>query len=452
MTIRSWWRLAATGTAATALLLAGCGSDDAGSSDEPDAAQANGDDGDDAGDVEEPAEPITLTFQTLAWQTASVEANEAIVDAWNEANPNVQVELLQGDWNNVNDQLLTAFEGGTAPDVFHYESTTLQEFADRGNVLDLAPYLSDDIVADIRDGAWDTVTYGDGVYGVPFLQESQVIFANAEILDAEGVELPTVDNPWTWDEFAAVAQDLTTDDRYGVVYPLRSPANRILNLSRNFGGDFFTDPDGAATAVFGPAEGEVLQRIHDMFYVDESAAPDGLGMSASDSLPAFFDGQYAMLAGAIWLRQQLIEQGPDDFEWVTLPALVGDSSAQGAVAQTISVSADAEHPEQAVAFIEYFLNPENQVELAAGDWLLPTSQEAATAPELNDPETGWDVAVATATDLEIAPFQLVKGFEEWKDKVANPALQEFFADQISLEELGRKLTDEGNNILERYHR
>ncbi|WP_165368041.1 extracellular solute-binding protein, partial [Phytoactinopolyspora endophytica] len=86
--------------------------------------ESNGADGQEgAAEPEEPDEPISLEFQTLAWQTASMEANEAIVDAWNEENPNVQVNLLQGDWNNVNDQLLTAFEGGTAPDIFHYEST-----------------------------------------------------------------------------------------------------------------------------------------------------------------------------------------------------------------------------------------------------------------------------------------------------------------------------------------
>ncbi|NED97410.1 sugar ABC transporter substrate-binding protein [Phytoactinopolyspora alkaliphila] len=438
-------RLAGAVVAAAALLLTACGGDDADSSDEDGGAAT-------PGEVEEPEEPITLTFQTLAWQTASVEANEEIVEAWNEEHPNIQVELLQGDWNNVNDQLLTSFEGGTAPDVFHYESTTLQEFSDRGNVLDLNEYLSDEIRSDIREGAWDTVTYDGGVYGVPFLQESQVIFANATILADEGIELPTIDEPWTWDEFADVAGQLTTDDRYGVVFPLKSPANRILNLSRNFGADFFTDPAGEATAVFGDAESQVISRIHQMMYDDESAAPDGVGMSSTDALPAFFDGQYAMLPGAIWLRQQLIEQGPDGFEWVTLPALEGETQAQGAVAQTLSVSADTEYPEEAVAFTEYFLSAENQVKLAAGDWLLPTSQEAVTAPELNDPETGWDIAISTADTLEIAPFQLVKGFEEWKSKVANPAMQEYFSDQITLDDLGAQLTEEGNGILERYHR
>lgn len=453
-------RVAVALAATTALALAACGGDD----DDPDASTSDdtanetaddpeGDaEGDAGGEMAEPDEPISLTFQTLAWQTASIEANEEIVEAWNAEHPNVQVDLLQGDWGSVHDQLVTSFEGGTAPDVFHYESSVLQDFADRGNVLDLSDYLSEEIRSDIRQGAWDTATYDEGIYGVPFLQESQVVFGNASLLADAGVDLPTLDDPWTWDEFSTAAEQLTTGDQYGAAFPLKSPANRVLNLSQNFDGDYFTVDADSVEAVFGDAEGEVPGRIHEMIYSDESASPDTLGMSNTDALPGFFDGQYALLPGPIWLRQQLIEQGPDGFEWVTLPPLEGDSLAQGAASQTISVAAGTEHPEWAVAFTEYFLNAENQAKLAAGDWLLPTSQAAASDPALNDAETGWDVAIATGDDLQMAPFQRVKGYDEWKSRVANPALQQYFADEISLEELGQQLTGEGNDILSRYNR
>ena len=189
-----------------------------------------------------------------------------------------------------------------------------------------------------------------------------------------------------------------------------------------------------------------------MIWTDKTASPEVVGLSGSDALPGFFAGQYAMMPGAIWFRQQIVEQAPEGFEWVTLPPLEGTSQTQGAVSQTLSVSADSEHPEEAVRFVEYALNAENQAKLAAGDWLLPTSQEAVEAPELNTPELGWDVAASTADDLEMAPFQQVKGFEEWKSKVANPAMQEYFANQITLDELGGRLTGEGQDILERYNR
>ena len=46
-------------------------------------------------------DPITLKFQSLAFQDSTVAATQAIVDAWNTANPDIQVEILQGSWDNV---------------------------------------------------------------------------------------------------------------------------------------------------------------------------------------------------------------------------------------------------------------------------------------------------------------------------------------------------------------
>ena len=43
-------------------------------------------------------DPITLKFQSLAFQDSTIAATQAIVDAWNTANPDVQVEILQGSW------------------------------------------------------------------------------------------------------------------------------------------------------------------------------------------------------------------------------------------------------------------------------------------------------------------------------------------------------------------
>lgn len=404
--------------------------------------------------------PAKLRFQSLAWQQESLQANKDIVATWNAEHPDIQVEYVQGDWDSVGDQLLTSFEGGTAPDVIHYESPGLSEFADRGNLLDLADRVPDGLQDDIRDSAWDTVRTADGkVFGVPFLQESQVVIANRKLLQQAGVEVPTVDSPWSWEDFARYAKQLTVDsngdgkaERYGTVFPLKQATNKVLNLSLNYGGAYFTEQDGKYTAVFGDAEKVVPQRIHDMIYRDRSAAPEGVGMGGADPLPGFFAGKYAMLPAAIWFRQQVVEQAEPGFDWVTLPPLEGNSQEQGAAAQTLSVSADSKYPDEAMQFIAYFLDPENQAKLAHGDWLLPTSEKAAEAPILQDEKTGWDVAVASGKHLKLAPFQQVKGYAEWKSKIADPAFQEYFSNRISLDDLGSRLTEEGNQVLARYQR
>ncbi|MBN6052193.1 sugar ABC transporter substrate-binding protein [Nonomuraea sp. RK-328] len=446
----------ALAAAAIVALAAGCGS---------------GGGGDKGGSKAEPGEPVKLNFLSLAWQKESVAANKQIVDEWNKANPNIQVTYVQGSWDNVNDQLVTQFAGGTAPDVIHNDSPALSGFAADGYLLDLSDKLPAELKSDIPQKSWDTVTFDDGkgkqgVYGVPFLQESQVIIANKKLLDGAGVRIPTPDNPWTWDEFSEAAKKMSgnrvvetsggggEDDKrgYGVAWPMKSPVNKTLNLALNFGGTFFQTVDGKTTVKVGPEEKQVLQRIHDQLYKDKSADPAALGQGTADPLPAFYAGKFALLPAGVYLRQQVAEQAPKDFEWVTLPPLKGTTSDQGAVSQTLSVAQDSKHPDEALKFISFFLNPTNQAKLAKGDWLLPTSVKAAADPSMTTKENGWDVATASAKNLVVAPFLKVNGFDEWKSKVATPALQEYFANKISIDDVAKKLVDDGNKVLERYQR
>ncbi|MFD1543328.1 ABC transporter substrate-binding protein [Nonomuraea guangzhouensis] len=432
----------ALAAAAIVALAAGCGGGGGGAS---------------SGESAKPGEPVKLNFLSLAWQKESVAANKQLVDEWNKANPTIQVTYVQGSWDNVNDQLVTSFEGGDPPDVIHDDSPALSGFASKGYLLDLKDKVPADLKSDIPQPAWDTVTFDDGkgnqgVYGVPFLQESQVIIANKKLLDAAKVRVPTSDNPWTWDEFAEVSKKLTKSGAYGVAWPMKSPVNKTLNLALNFGGTFFQTADGKTTVKVGPEEKQVLQRIHDQLYKDKSADTSALGMGTADPLPGFFAGKYAMLPVGVYLRQQVVEQAPKGFDWVTLPPLKGTTSEQGAVSQTLSVAADSKHPDEALKFISFFLNGANQAKLAKGDWLLPTSTKAAADPAMTTTENGWDVATASGKNLVVAPFLKVNGFDEWKSKVATPVLQQYYGNKISIDEAAAKLVADGNKVLERYQR
>ena len=403
-----------------------------------------------SGDDDEPTAegPVKLRFLSLAWQKESLTANRELVDKWNAEHPDIQIEYVQGDWNSVHDQLLTSFEGGDAPDIFQYESASIGEFAKQGYLADLSGLLSDRFKSEISEGIWDTVTVDDKVVGAPFLLESQVVIANKKLLDAAGVAVPAVGQAWTWDEFQANAQKLTKGGAYGVAWALKSPTNRVMNLSLNFDGKFFYTDGGKTEVKVGDAEKEIPRRIHDMIYVSKSASPDAVGMGGTDPLPGFFAGKYAMLPGGVYLRQQMVEQAPAGFEWVTLPPVKGTSANQAANPQTLSISEDSEGKKQAAEFVEYFLNPANQARLAQGDWLVPTGKKAGEElVKATGGKQGWDVAVASAADLTIAPFQSVSGYPEWKTKYATPALQQYFANKITLDQLGTQLVDGGKQVL-----
>lgn len=296
-------RRAAVAATVLALLLTGCSATD-------DGRDADG--------------TIRLRFQSLAWQKESVDANKQLVKEWNAAHPGVQVDYVQGSWDNVHDQLLTSFEGGEAPDIIHDASDDLADFAYGGYLADLRTLLPDRLKADIPEQSWRTTTFDGGTYGVPFLQEPRVLIANSKILKASGVRIPTPEQPWSWAEFRKVSKELTGKDRYGVAWPLKEPVSVTLNLGLSGGGQLFhREPDGRVELRFEEGDKVVTGTIHDQVNTDRSAARTALGMGGSDALPGFFGGRYAMLPLGFAYRQQIVEQAPEGFEWTVLPAPAG---------------------------------------------------------------------------------------------------------------------------------
>ncbi|MFF5496883.1 ABC transporter substrate-binding protein [Streptomyces aquilus] len=397
---------------------------------------------------------VTLRFQSLAWQEESVAANKQLVKEWNATHPDVKVEYVQGSWDSVHDQLLTSFEGGEAPDIIHDASDDLADFAYGGYLADLTDLLPARLKSDIPQRSWETTTFGDGVYGVPFLQEPRVLVANAKWLKESGVRVPTPDKPWSWPEFRRITEQLSGDGTYGVAWPLKEPVSATLNLSLSAGGQLFhRGADGKVTIRFEKGDEVVPRTVHDQANTDHSASPTTLGSSGSDTLPGFFGGKYAMVPLGFSYRQQIAQQAPKGFAWQVLPAPAGaDGLSQGVSPQTLSVAEDSPHQREAAEFIDFLLRPKNMVRLALGDWMLPTGTQALKDPALHSAENGWATGTALAAHLRSAPAQSVRGYPEWKDKVATPAFQEYYSGAIGLDALRARLEKDGNLVLARYQR
>jgi multiple sugar transport system substrate-binding protein len=410
----------AAAVAVSALLLSACGS------------------GDDGGS--QPGEKVTLKFQSLAFQKTTVAATKKIVSDWNASHPDIQVEYVQGSWDSVHDQLVTQFQGGTAPDIIHDESADITGFAQQGYLADLSPHLSQEVKDSVPQGVWDTVSNDGKVYAAPTLLQSYVVFGNSALLKQAGVQ-PTGDS-WSWDDFQAAAKKLTANGKYGLGWGLKSPTATVLNLGLNFDGKYFEGSGRDATVTIGDPELEVPKRIHQMAYTDKSIEPTSLTQSGSDALPGFFAGKYAMVVAGNFTAQQMVEQAPKGFQWEVLPVLEGTSANQAANPQTLSAPAEGKHTEQAAQFINYFMSAQNLAAVGQGDWLIPTTQAARDAiAKATGGKQGWTRMLATGDDLTKAPFQSVDNYPKWKDQIATPALQEFLANKIDLAALQKKLSD-----------
>ncbi len=383
-----------------------------------------------------------LKFATYVWQPTTVAATKSIVDSWNKSHPSIQVEIVSVDVNSVHDKLLTSFVGGTAADIIHDEAADIAGFTQQGYLANLTPLLPPALKSSIPKPIWDTVNFGGKITGVPSLLQTYNVFANMAIFKQVGIKAPTLNDPWTWAEFRAAAKRLTTSDRSGVCWGLRSPTAAIQTMSLNYGGQFFYLENGKWAFKFGPNDQNVVRQMHDMIHVDKSVDSAATGLSGSAVLPAFFGGKCAMTVQGNFSAQSMILQAPTSFNWAMFPLLKGKTQEQVANPQTYSISQQSEHKREAMQFIAYLLNAQNMAKLAAGDWLIPANPEAGKIARKATRHYGsWRVATSSVTHFRKGNWVSLAAYPRWKAEVAQPAFVQYLRGSISLEELGKQLSD-----------
>ncbi|KAD4059898.1 ABC transporter substrate-binding protein [Arthrobacter yangruifuii] len=390
---------------------------------------------------------VTLQFQSLSDQPATQEAVKTIVDKWNADNDDVQVEIVQAGWDGTYDKLITQFAGGTAPDIIHYEASSIASFASDGYLADLTDYIDADLKSDISEGVWDSVTRDGEIIAYPSTLQSYMVFANADLLEAAGVEVPSGDT-MTWEELQEIAKATTTGGNYGLGWGLASPTATMMSLALGYDGGFFDGEGTEASIEVGDAELAVPELIHEMAYTDKSIEPTSLTQSGSDVLASFYGGKVAMTVQGSYQAANIAKDAPEGFNWVALPPLEGSAGAiQAANPQTYSVNIDSEHVEESAEFLNFFMNGENLASIAYADALIPSSDSARAEVEtMAADEPAWTQVLASGNGLEGPPFLKVEKYAEWKDTVATPAYQQYLADQITSEELSAQLSDGWTDI------
>jgi multiple sugar transport system substrate-binding protein len=390
---------------------------------------------------------VKLKFATYVWQPTTVAATKSIVESWNKSHPGIQVEIVPVDVNSVHDKLLTNFVGGTAADIIHDEAADIAGFTQQGYLANLRPLLPKSLKNSIPKDIWETVNYGGRITGVPSLLQTYNVFANMAILKEAGIKAPTLASPWTWAQFRAAAKRLTNSGRYGVCWGLRSPTAAIQTMSLNYGGQFFYLRNGKWTFEFGPNDQNVVRQMHDMIHVDKSVDPAATGLSGSAVLPAFFGGKCAMTVQGNFSAQSMILQSPKGFSWAMFPLLKGRTQDQVANPQTYSISEQSKNKQSAMFFIAYLVNAQNLAKLAAGDWLIPSNPAAGVIARKSTKHHGsWRVATSSVVHFRKGNWVSLTQYPRWKAEVAQPAFVQYLRGSISLEELGKALSDGWNRV------
>lgn len=222
---------AAAVIAISAFALAGCsatGSDTSGAG--GDAAACTPADGD-----------VTLEF------TSWIPGIEDVVKIWNDANPEIQVDVQTGPNGNggTYQNFFNQIKAGDAPDLGQIEYDALPNFLVQDGLEDLG--ACEDVVAaedQFVDWAWGQVTLGtDGVYGVPQDTGPMALFYRADLFEQNGIAIPT-----TWDEYREAAVKIRDLGGYITNFS-QSDINQFAGFAWQDGAQWFSSDDEGWTVT-----------------------------------------------------------------------------------------------------------------------------------------------------------------------------------------------------------
>jgi multiple sugar transport system substrate-binding protein len=316
----------------------------------------------------------TLTFTTWASESEEI-AFTQLAEDFEASHEGASIELnvvpYEGMFTNIDSQLAS----GEAPDIFRVDYGNLGVYSSQEQLLDLSSYFTDDEIEGFTPAFWEAVSFEGVPYGVPHQTDVSAVLINTALYESAGLsaaDIPTTQaDAWTWDEFAAVADQLRAGlpaDKYPFVYNWQLGGTpRWLSWLFQAGGSLL-DADGAS-AIESPEAEKALDFTKSFF--ENQWVPPTSSVKASVYADNVFTEQTTAMAfvGSFLVPDQ---EALNEFEWVAAPMPVDERGATDLGGNALVATAGTDNPDLAAEFLKFMVEAENMSSFCAATNELPT--------------------------------------------------------------------------------
>lgn len=374
-----------------------------------------------------------VTLKVSLWDATSNPADLAAIDAFMEANPDVKIDLIDIPSTDYNTKLNTMLNGGSQLDVYFIKQADMtKSFYDKGQLLDLTPYIEEsgvDMAA--YNGTADGFNFDGKQYGLPVRTDFYVLYYNKDLFDAKGLEYPS--NDMTWTEFEELAGKLSGDGNYGaLMHTWQAMAwNWAIQDGQHTIMDYETGYDFAKTSY------EMLVRMQENGYIQDYGQLKSGNIHYSG---AFAQGNVAMMPMGTWFigtMKSKVDSGEAKFNWgvATIPHPEGVEAGYTVGASTpLGINPTTKNADAAWRFVEFMTGAEGAAVYAKEGYIPARADE--TILETVASNEGMPEGLAEALQTKnITPDRPIV------DKVGD--VDQVLAEQHSMIMLGECTVDEG---------
>lgn len=374
------------------------------------------------------AEPVELR---MWYHGAGTGVEETVVvplvEEFNQSQDEYRVSLEAFPQDSYNDSVVAAALAGNLPDILDVDGPVMPNWVWSGYMQPLG--LDEELVADFLPGAIGEI---DGeVYSVGLWDAAVAIMTRCSTLEEHGIRTPTLDEPWTLEEFdeALVTLKETGEFDYpldlGMAWTGEWYPYAFSPFLQSFGGDI-VDRETYTTAegvLNGEAALEFGQWWQSLF---ERDLVPGTSQDPADRETGLIEGRYAMSWNGNWAARAVHDEFGEDSCFLPAPDM-GEGPIIGAASWQFGASATTEHVDGVRQFIEHATQPKYLVQFADGTGLFPATKSAAAETEMYSEgaplEVFYELSEHQAKVRPVTPGYVVaaKVFEKALADIANGA-------------------------------
>lgn len=308
-----------------------------------------------------------------------------VIEDFNASQDQWVVALEEFPQESYNDSVSAAALAGDLPDIIDVDGPIMPNWAWAGYMspLELSPGALDNFLPGAI-GEWKGEIYSVGLWDAAI-----AMYARRSVLEENNIRIPTLRNPWTFEEFDEILVTLqqTGDFEYafdpGMAWTGEWYPYAFSPMLQSFGGDLverstYQSSEGVLNGAQAIAFGDWWQSIF-----ERGLAP-GTSQDAADRETGFIDGRYALQWNGNWAALPALDQYGDDMLFLPAPDF-GRGPRIGAASWQFGVSADSENKEGANAFIEFAIQDQYLAEFSNGIGLIPATASAARLTENYSP-------------------------------------------------------------------
>ena len=214
-------------------------------------------------------EKVTLTFINWSGDTEK-KAFDDVIAAFQKENPNITIKTDTVPYASVATNIDSRFQSGNPPDLFRVSYIDIGQYTSQDVLLDVSGTFDQAKIDAFVPGLWESIVYDGKPYGVPHQIDCTALLYRKDAFQAAGItDVPTtLEDAWTWDEFAAVADKLkgvVKARQYPFIYDWQAAgAYRWLSWLFQAGGNLL-QPDLKAPAVDSDAGRKAVEFTQSFF-------------------------------------------------------------------------------------------------------------------------------------------------------------------------------------------